>query len=292
MPHFLRNKRLIILLVSIIILVALIGFSLRERDKLTMPEQIIKDTTGFIQHAFFKPANYVAGVFANIEDLRNTYEENKQLKSRLEDITRLEIEVQELTIENKKLNEVVDKKEDYRKYEPLQATVIARTPDQWQEILTIDKGSIHGVEKNMAVISAQGLVGKVKYSQQFTSTVQLLSTSDPKNRISVSILGGENEVYGTIAGYDKKKQKLLLKSVRFEDEISEGQDVISSGLGGVFPKGLPIGKVTEVFPDQYGLTKSAYVEPFADFYGINHLMVVQRAVPDEMLQEILNDEEE
>lgn len=292
MPQFFKNKRLIILLVSIIILVALIGFSLSDREKLTMPEQVMKDTTGFIQHAFSKPANYVAGIFHNLHDLQNTYAENKELKARLDDITRLEIEVQELSAENKKLSEIVDKKEDYRKFEPLQATVIARTPDQWQEQLTIDKGSIHGVEKNMAVISAQGLIGKVKHSQQFTSTIQLLSTTDPKSRISAAVLGSAEEVYGTIEGYDDKKKMLILKSVRSEDKMEEGQDVITSGLGGVFPKGLPIGKVTEVFPDQYGLTQAAYVKPFADFYSMSHVMVVKRDVADEILKEILNAEEE
>lgn len=292
MPQFFRNKRLIILLVSIIILVALIGFSLRDREKLTMPEQLIKDTTGFVQHAFSKPAHHVAKFFTNLEDLQNTYEENKELKARLDDITRLEIEVQELSAENKKLSEIIDKKEDYRKFEPLQATVFARTPDQWQELLTIDKGSIHGVEKNMAVISAQGLIGKVKHSQQFTSTVQLLSTTDPKSRISAAVLGGDKEVYGTIEGYDDKKKMLVLKSVRSEDKLKKGQDVITSGLGGVFPKGLPIGKITEIFPDQYGLTQAAYVEPFADFYALQHVMVVKREVADEILKEILNDEEE
>lgn len=291
-PQFFRNKRLIILLVSIIILVALIGFSLRDREKLTMPEQLIKDTTGFIQNAISKPANYVAGFFGNLQDLQNTYIENKELKSRLDDVTRLEIEVQELTDENKRLSEVLEKKDDYRKFNPLQATVIARTPDQWQEQLTIDRGSIHGVEKDMAVISAQGLIGKVKNSQQFTSTVQLLSTSDSKNRISVSVLGGDKEVYGMLEGYDSKKEMLLLKSVRHEDKIKKGQNVITSGLGGIFPEGLQIGKITEVFPDQYGLTQAAYVEPFADFYAIKHVMVVKREVSDEILKEMLEEEEE
>lgn len=292
MPQFFRNKRLIILLVSIIFLVALIGFSFREREKLTMPEQLIKDTTGFFQNAISKPANYVAGFFENLQDLQNTYIENKELKARLDDVTRLEIEVQELSDENKRLNELLEKKDDYRKFNPLQATVIARTPDQWQELLTIDRGSIHGVEKDMAVISAQGLIGKVKHSQQFTSTVQLLSTADPKSRISVTVLGGNEEVYGMIEGYDSKKKRLLLKSVRHEDKIKEGQNVITSGLGGIFPEGLQIGKITEVFPDQYGLTQAAYVKPFADFYAIKHVMVVKREVADDILKEIQKGKEE
>ena len=69
MPQFFLNKRLIILLVSMIILVALIGFSLKEREELTWPEQFIKDTTGWAQTLVSRPANYIAGFFENVKDL-------------------------------------------------------------------------------------------------------------------------------------------------------------------------------------------------------------------------------
>ncbi len=82
MPHF-SNKKLILLLVSVIFLVALISFSLRDRQNATLPEQIIKDTVGFAQGLVAKPTNYITGIFSNIESLLNTYEENKRLKMRL-----------------------------------------------------------------------------------------------------------------------------------------------------------------------------------------------------------------
>ena len=77
MPQFFLNKKLIILLISIIFLVSLIGFSLRERDELSWPEQFMKDSAGFVQTIFHKPASAIAGFFENLSDLRNTYEENK-----------------------------------------------------------------------------------------------------------------------------------------------------------------------------------------------------------------------
>ena len=82
MPQFFLNKRLIILLVSIIILVALIGFSLRDREQLTWPEQFLKDTTGFVQQILAVPTGYLTDFFENVRGLLDTYEENKELKKR------------------------------------------------------------------------------------------------------------------------------------------------------------------------------------------------------------------
>ncbi len=237
MPQFFLNKRLIILLVSIIVLVALIGFSLRERSKLTWPEQFVKDTAGWAQSLVSKPAHFVAGFFENLQDLQNTYEENKELKSRMEQLVSLEAQVQELEKDNNELRDILGEKDTLRDYEPLQATVIGRNPDRWHEMIIIDKGKINGIKKNMAVVTAHGLIGKVKTVNQFSSTVQLLSAMDPKNRISATVQG-ETNVFGLVEGWDKEKKALLVKTIPAGVEIKKGQNVITSGLGGVFPSGL------------------------------------------------------
>ncbi|MBS4215485.1 rod shape-determining protein MreC [Neobacillus rhizophilus] len=275
MPQFFLNKRLIILLVSIIVLVALIGFSLRERSKLTWPEQFVKDTTGWVQSLVSRPAQYVAGFFENLQDLQDTYDENKGLKSRVEKIASLEAEVQELKKDNKELRDVLDEKKTLRDLEPMPATVIGRNPDRWHEMIIINKGKLDGIKKNMAVVTATGLIGKVKNVTQFSSTVQLLSAMDPKNRIS-AVIQGETEVYGFVQGFDDKQKMLLVKAIPSGAKVEKGQTVITSGMGGVFPKGLMIGKVEEVKPDQYGLNQTALVKPGADFYDIENVMVIKR----------------
>ena len=192
MPQFFLNKRLIILLVSIIILVALIGFSLKEREELTWPEQFVKDTTGWVQTLVSRPAHSIAGFFENVNDLQNTYDENKELKSRLNELAQLKADVQSLTEENNELRDILDKKDSLSDYKPIQATVIGRNPDRWDELLIINKGSTDGIERDMAVITSTGLIGKVKNSRQFTSTIQLLSSTDATNRVSAEIVGSQN----------------------------------------------------------------------------------------------------
>ena len=292
MPQFFLNKRLIILLVSIIILVALIGFSLKEREELTWPEQFVKDTVGWAQTLVSRPAHYFAGFFENVKDLQNTYEENKELKSKLNELAQLKANVQSLEDENEKLRDILDKEESLSDFEPIQATVIGRDPGRWNELVIINKGSTDGIEASMSVITSSGLIGKVKNSRQFTSTVQLLSSNDPTNRVSAEILGGDQIYNGQIEGFDREQEMLLLKRIPYEAKIKKGQIVETSGLGGIFPSGLVIGTVEEVVPDEYGLTQTAYVKPGANFYDIEHVMVAKRTMTQPELSDMMGEEEE
>lgn len=277
MPQFFQNKRLMIVLAAIILLVALLGYSLRNNRNLSIPEQFIKDTVSLTEKVFNKPAQYIAGFFNNISDLKDTYKENQVLKSKLDKYVELSVREKELEKENKELKELIGATKDLSDYESIQATVTIRDPDKWQQIITIDKGSTNGVEKEMAVVTAKGLIGKIKNVSKFSSTVQLLSASDRTNRISAKIQQ-KNTIFGLIEGYDVEKQTLLFKRIPSNAKVKKGQTVVTSGLGGVFPKTLVIGKVEEVEPDEHGLTQTAYIKPQADFNDINHVLVVKRTI--------------
>ncbi|SOC36428.1 rod shape-determining protein MreC [Ureibacillus acetophenoni] len=277
MPHF-SNKKLILLLVSMIFIVALISFSLRDRQNATLPEQFIKDTVGLVQGLVAKPANYITGIFNDINSLLNTYEENKRLKVRLEDFAALQSEVNTLKNENKSLRDIVEKENSLREYVPVQATVIARNPDQWEEKIILDKGSSHGVKVNMAVMTAQGLIGKISLVTPLTSEVELIQTNNPNFRVSAVIQGENEEIFGLIEGFDVERNELIMKRIDSSFEVKEGELVISSGLGGIFPKGILIGEITEITTDDFGLTKMAYIKPAADFSMLQDVMIAKRTV--------------
>lgn len=274
MPQFFFNKKVILLLVGMVFLVALISFSLRDRTNATLPEQIIKDTVGVAQSIVAKPANYITGIFNNIDSLLNTYEENKRLKARLEDFAAVQAEALVLKSENEKLLEL-SKSDSLKAFNPIQATVIARNPDQWEEKIILNRGSSHGVEKNMAVMTAKGLVGKITLVTPFTSEVELLYTNNPNYRVSAMVLG-EKEAYGLIEGFDKERNELIMKRIDSSLTVKKGEKVVSSGLGGIFPKGVPIGEITEVSTDDFGLTKMAYVKPSADFSILENVVIAKR----------------
>lgn len=279
MSRFLSNKRLILLMLGVILLVALISYTLRERENVSFPEQIIKDTVGAGQSLFSVPAHFVTGIFDNVDSLLNTYKENQHLKGRLEEFAAVQAEVTDLRSENDQLKEIVGKEEDLRDYNPIQATVIARNPDQWEEKIILNKGESSGVEVDMAVMTAQGLIGKVSLVTATTATVELISTQNPNYRVSAMVIGGEEGVFGLIEGYDAERRELMLKRIDAQVELEVGQQVVSSGLGGIFPKGLIIGEITEITIDEFGLTQLAYVKPAADFTLLNHVMIADRETP-------------
>ncbi|WP_099158655.1 rod shape-determining protein MreC [Virgibacillus ndiopensis] len=282
MPFF-RKKRLFIILIGFIILVALIGFSLGDRKNLSTPEQFIKDTVGWAQSVIHTPVKFVANIFTNIDDLKNTYDENQLLKEKLSQYKGLIYEVQEIKEENEQLRKTLDKTESIRDFNPIQATVMSRTPERWVEQITINKGEQDGLKTNMAVITADGMIGKVQTTSEFTSTVQLLTGFDQFNRISATISRKKGkDIFGMIEEFDEETNSLLFKIIEESDkDLKKGELVVSSGMGGVFPAGLLIGTVKEVIPDKYGLTRTALVKPAADMYEINNVIVVDRTLTED-----------
>src|SRR5699024_9772086 len=115
------------------------------------------------------------------------------------------------------------------------------------------------LKQNMAVITVDGMIGKVQSVSNVTSTVQVITGFDQLNQISATVSrkkGGN--VFGLIEGYDAKEKALIFRIIEDSGgKLKEGELVVSSNTGGLYPSGLPIGKIKEVNPDEYGLTKIA-----------------------------------
>lgn len=280
--RFFRNKRLFIFLIGFILLVALIGYTFRDRLELTLAEEIINDTVGWIQYVIHVPVDFTMDVISNIHEFRNIYEENQILKEQVSEFRSLLYEVQEVRKENEELRNTLGllESDSIRSHEAIHATVIARSPERWMEQVTINKGREHGVDANMLVMTADGMIGKVQSANQFTARVKLLTGFDQFNRISAMVSREDKRnIFGMIEGFDEETGSLLFRIIEESDkDIEEGDLVVSSGMGGVFPAGVPIGEVKEITTDQYGLTQIALVEASADMYEINNVVVLDRSV--------------
>lgn len=275
---FLKRKSLFVILIGIILLGSLVGYSLTNKGDKTTAEKFIIDSVSWIQNVVFQPVTFVTDIFGNIKDVKNTYHENKLLREKLSEYKSLVYDIQELEKENENLRQTLELIDSPRDYEAILATVIARSPERWIEQVIINQGEHHGVEKNMAVITGEGMVGKVKSVSKLTSTVQLITSFDQLTRISAMISRekGDN-VFGLIEGYDASREMLIFRIIDDAGaKIKEDEPVLSSSMGGVFPSGLLIGNIKEVTPDEYGLTKIAYVEPAANLKDINEVIVVNR----------------
>lgn len=280
MINFFGNKRLIAILIGLIVLIVVMGATIKERPFATWPERALRDTASFVQGLFYKPTLMVSGAADGVRHIFNVYEENKQLKANQDQYARAKTEVEGLKRENRELRLMLDIKENkLSKYDTVAADVIARTPDRWNNLLIISKGKNDGVTPNMAVLSSEGaLIGRVQSVSAFSAQVELLMDIEEKNHIA-AVIQGTQAIYGVIESYDLDKHELIMRKIPKAKElkITPGQYVTTSGMGGVMPAGLVIGQVSSVGEGDYGLTQTARITPLANFYQLEHVFVVNRS---------------
>ncbi|MCG3399090.1 rod shape-determining protein MreC [Staphylococcus massiliensis] len=276
MSNFLKNNKFIVFLCGLILFISLIGLSIRSQHQSPV-EQYAGDTVSFGQRAFTYPAHIVTGA---IGDLFNFKDEQPEADDK---VKQLEAENQRLEAENKKYEKELDIK-DISKYEPISATVLARNPDQWMNRIVIDKGEKAGIDSNMAVMTASGLVGRISKVNQYSSQVEMITTKSRAGKLSVNIQHEDDNVFGLIDHYEEESNELVISDIDNSKKIKEGDKVVTSGLADQLPKGLFIGEVTKVENDQYGLSKQVRVKPAATMKDLNHVYIAKRdpkSIPSE-----------
>ncbi len=272
------EPRYIILIVTVIIivLIAVLSYALKTDKKLNTFESIVKDVVVEVQKIVYFPFKNFSTMLSNYNSLKDVLEENRILKSNVEKIESLEAENVALKKELEEMKNELNIEHVLTDYDYLNATVVSRNAATWYNNLTIDKGSHNGIEEGMVVINSTGVIGKTTNVSTFSSDVKLITTTDTNNKISVTITNGDKKLIGLINGYDYKTKYLEIEGISNTDNVAIGDLVYTSGLGGVFPSGILIGKVADITTDVYDLSKIINVTPSANFEDINYVTVLKR----------------
>ncbi len=269
------NKKLIGWVLGGIVTLLLITFSLTDGSNIV--SQGVNDVTNILGRMLAYPANSVNDFMESISNLTNTYQENQTLKQKVETIYELEVQLNDLKKDNEKMKEALKLQDTLNDYSLINATVIARNPDTWRDIVTINKGANDGLTPQMSVMSDNGLVGKVLDVNPTSARVALLSNNDNTLvRVAAMIQGEKESIYGTLTGFDHEKNILIMSQIQATQEIKVGDKVVTSGLGGVSPSSLYIGTVEEVAMDRFGLYKEVRIKPAADTNDVRYVTVVKR----------------
>ncbi|HAJ69737.1 MAG: rod shape-determining protein MreC [Alkalibacterium gilvum] len=277
MKQFFTNKKLIVLLVSVILFVSLISLSIRNSGNIPFIQQASNDITAIIGRIYSKPANAIIDTFDSIDNLQDTYEENQRLKIEIDRIYERQAELSTLAEENNRLEEELELKQSLTDYKTISGVVISRNPDNWVDQLIIDRGSQDGVSKGMPVMSGNGLIGRISETSPTSSKVVLLTNIEQtSNQISSEIIMEDETVNGIISDHNEETDQLLMSQITSTTEIKVGELVTTSGLGGTIPRGLVIGEVEKVSMDSYGLGQQVYVKPSADFNNIRFVTIIHR----------------
>nr|WP_257009067.1 rod shape-determining protein MreC [Nosocomiicoccus ampullae] len=267
MKFFNKNK-MITIVFSVILLILLIGFSISDRTHTTKAEMFVGDATATTQKVMKTPFNLLSFIFGPSKN-------EKELEAKLDMLPQLEADLKRLEEENEKLKEALDVSSKID-YETINARVISRSPDQWLNSFTIDKGTKHGVSEGMAVMTPKGLIGVVKRANGSSSFVEMITTDAAKKNISVEIHNGDKRHYGTIQSYDENGNTLLVGNIVNDGKIKEGSKVYTSGLTGIFPEGIIVGEVVDSVNDRYGLSKNASVKMDSDINELDMIFVIKR----------------
>ena len=228
--------------------------------------------------AVFAPSQKLAvNLEEHLAEWRYLLLEKKTLEEQVADLTaqrnRLKIENQQLMgyrSEARRLQNLLGFKQSNPHMSLLGARIIARSPDNWNQIITVDQGYDQGVRENMAVVSPEGLVGVVASVTQNSSRIYLLTD---RNIAVGIILEQSRETNGIVEGIGVSEE-LKVKNVPYYSAIQEGDHVITSGFSEIYPKGIKIGTVSEVIKEENGLLISASIEPSVQFDDLEEVLIV------------------
>lgn len=223
----------------------------------------------------FRP---VGDFFSSLRELPRLRRQNAQLRSQVRDLEGDLRELPELQRENQRLNELV-KEQPWKAGAQRLARVISGAISNLESSRLLDKGTSDGVKEGMSVVAAEGLIGRVVFSAPQYSKVLLVS--DPRHNVGGRLTGtGET---GVIVG--RSDEDLVFDLIAPETAVEVGETVVTSGYDrGIYPPGIPIGRVTKVSVSRDRLTKTALVRPFVDFGRMDAVLILLESGPVELPQ--------
>ncbi|MCX8026271.1 MAG: rod shape-determining protein MreC [Thermodesulfovibrionales bacterium] len=211
--------------------------------------------------------NLLTNTRQSIMDFFSTYHENKKLKEEIRQLSIERLQYGEIINENKRLKELLAFKHEHHKVVCI-ARVVGRSYDRLLMLMTINKGANDGIKKGMAVISTKGLVGKIHEVKASFSDILLLRDSN----FSVSVRVQESRVEGVLSGTGLTL--LNLNYIPPEETVEKGNIIITSGLDGIFPSGIPIGVVHSVNKENVEFFQNIKVVPYQYDTRLEEVIVI------------------
>lgn len=261
------------------ICIVFIGLSLIS-DKAVGPLKWLADYTVIpMQKGINKAGMFLSDVTENFETLEEVKKENKKLQEQVDSLTMSNNRLQQDKYELDRLRELYKLDENYTDYEKVGAHVIGNNGSNWFSTFTIDKGSEDGIKKDMNVMAGKGLVGIVTKVNPHSAEVR--SIIDDQSNVSGMVLSTSDTC---IVRGDLKLMadgKLRFEQLENnENEIKEGEQIVTSHISSKYVQGLLIGYVSEITVDENNLTRSGYITPVVDFKKLQEVLVITSTKED------------
>jgi rod shape-determining protein MreC len=216
----------------------------------------IRQTTRFINEIWYNYFFLIA-----------VAEENERLRAQVQHSTTFKHQYEEIVQANTRLRQLLDLGHAVQR-PVLAAQVVGKDPSPWFQTVMVDKGRQHGVEIALPVVNAQGIVGLVVEVTDRYAKVMLIT--DPKSAVDalVQTSRARGIIKGGTSGY------CVFNYVLRNHDLNIGEIVVSSGMDGVFPKGLPIGRVADINRVDTGIFQEVTIQPYVDFERLEEVLIV------------------
>jgi rod shape-determining protein MreC len=277
----LSNRQLLLIFFAF---AAFLGIVLNEAGYLEPLEGVILRLISPLQARVATLVETSGGLFRAARDLRDLRQRNQELEEKYAQLLIENVALEESAQENATLRSFFHFAQQHPGFQlvggEVKASVIGRDPSNFLRYLIIDAGQVQGVKKDMPVIVPRGLVGRVQ--SVGSNWAKVLLITDPRSSVSAVIQTGRaaGQVQGLVSG------DLTMKYISQEESVSEGEIVLTSGLGGNFPKGLVIGQVVAVQQRDSDMFQQATVRPTVDFDRLEMVLVIAAFEPVDVTDEI------
>ncbi len=221
----------------------------------------------FVSSPVSAVGNVVGNLTADSATLSELEEENEQLKAQVAKLSEYEQQATTLT-------ELLQLRNQYS-LTSTAARVTGQSSDSWTSTITIDKGSAAGIAVGMPVTSANGVIGQVSECGPSSATVRLVTDENS----GVSAMVQSSRAQGQVVGSPDGSLRMTL--VRSDQKVAVGDTIVTSGLGGVYPKGLPIGTVTNVTKTSGSMYYDITVEPLTVIDNLEEVLVITSITDDQ-----------
>ncbi len=258
------------IIITVVILVLLVFLSNLKIEKISYIENAFSKMIMPIQSGFTFIKNKLQGnnqYFASLDTLQ---EENNNLKKRNNELEEALRKLEMIESENKTLKEYLSLSEQYKQYETVPGYIINKDISNYSKIFVINVGSKNGIKKDMTVIAAEGLVGHVISVTDTTAKVQTLV--DSSNIVSGTL---ENSGDNVICRGMLENNELKATYVSTSTTLTEGEKLYSSGMGGIYPKGVYIGTIKRIVENKNITDRSFIVKTAVDFENLETVLVIK-----------------
>ena len=266
-----RNKKtgIIGIIITIIILILIVIFSNGEKGS-SFLENAATNLVMPIQNGLTYLKNKMSGNSTFFTDINNLKEENKQLKEKNSELEQSLRELENIKTQNETLKEYLDLTEKYGEYKTIPGYVINKDISNYSKTIVINIGKKDGVEENMTVIGDEGLVGHIISVTESTAKVQtIIDTAS-----SVSCIMSTTKDSIVCKGTLEETSTLKAMYIPTDANVIQGDSIETSGLGGIYPKGIHIGTVKKVTNTKNMTDRYALVETAVNFNKLNTVLVI------------------